>query len=50
MDMEHTSKRQGSWGAMIGILLILAMVVAGAYYAFTDRLASSPTIETTVTY
>ncbi|HEY0011074.1 MAG TPA: hypothetical protein VGB97_04200 [Candidatus Paceibacterota bacterium] len=33
---------KGSWGALISIFLILAIVVAGAYYALTDRIALQP--------
>lgn len=50
MSMENTTPHQGSWGAIISILLILAIVVAGAYYAFTDRLSPSPTVDTSITY
>ncbi|HEY4489234.1 MAG TPA: hypothetical protein VJA87_02010 [Candidatus Paceibacterota bacterium] len=39
-----------SWGAIISILLILAIVVAGAYYAFTDRIAPAPAADTTASY
>lgn len=34
------------WGAIIGILLILMIVVGGAYYALTDRLADMGMSET----
>ena len=34
------------WGAIIGILLILAIVVVGAYYTLTDRLADLSASET----
>lgn len=47
--INTTSPRSGSWGAIISILLILAIVVAGAYYAFTDRVAPSPA-QTEISY
>lgn len=34
-----TPTHKTPWGAIIGILLILVIVVTGAYYALTDRLA-----------
>jgi hypothetical protein len=41
---EQISPRpNNSWGAIISILLILVIVVAGAYYAFTDRVSSNAT-------
>lgn len=34
----HVSqKKKAPWGALIGLVLILAIIVAGAYYAFTER-------------
>lgn len=39
------SKRSTPWGTIIGIILILAIVVAGAYYSFTKRY--QPTHQTT---
>ena len=40
-DLSTSPRPNSSWGAIISILLILAIVVAGAYYAFTDRVAPS---------
>lgn len=34
---EQPKKRSTPWGAIIGLVLILAIVVAGAYYSFTNR-------------
>ncbi len=31
--------RRTPWGLFIGLLLILAIIVAGAYYTLTERLA-----------
>lgn len=43
IDTNTPARRpNNSWGAIISILLILAIVVAGAYYAFTDRVAPAP--------
>jgi hypothetical protein len=47
MDPETTSiiapkKNQSPWGVIIAILLILGIVVSGAYYAFTQRIAPTP--------
>lgn len=53
METTHTNTPahpNSSWGAIISIFIILAIVVAGAYYAFTDRIAPPPTVETTVGY
>ena len=30
-------KRSTPWGAIIGLVLILSVVVAGAFYSFTKR-------------
>lgn len=39
-DASRTRPKTATpWGAIIGILLILVIVVGGAYYALTDRLA-----------
>jgi hypothetical protein len=47
MELESTSSRSNnSWGAIISILIILAIVVAGAYYAFTDRYTPDSTSST----
>jgi hypothetical protein len=34
---ELPSKKQQSWGAMLSIIIIMVMVVLGAYYAFDKR-------------
>ncbi len=34
---ELPSRKQQSWGAMLSIIIIMAMVVLGAYYAFEKR-------------
>lgn len=31
------------WGTLIGLLLILVIIVAGAYYAFTQRFSTTHT-------
>ncbi len=36
---ELPSKRQQSWGALLSIIIILVMVVLGAYYAFEKRVS-----------
>ena len=37
----HTStSQQQSWGALIAIFVILAMVIAGAFYAWGQRVAT----------
>lgn len=35
--IETKAKRSTPWGAIIGLILILAIVVCGAYYSFTKR-------------
>ncbi|CAN5765404.1 hypothetical protein BH11PAT2_BH11PAT2_03370 [soil metagenome] len=53
MDTEQTStspnvndatekKGQSPWGVLIAILLILGIVVSGAYYALSQRIAPAP--------
>jgi len=32
-------KTEPSWGLFIGLLLILIVIIAGAYYAYTERIA-----------
>ncbi|MEA2701457.1 MAG: hypothetical protein QOE22_166 [Candidatus Parcubacteria bacterium] len=51
-ELNPAARPNNSWGAMISILLILAIVVAGAYYAFTDRVSptSTTTVETNASY
>lgn len=34
---ELPTKKQQSWGAMLSIVIIMVMVVLGAYYAFEKR-------------
>jgi len=41
------SKRSTPWGTIIGIVLILAIVVAGAYYSFMKRYQPSHQATTT---
>lgn len=48
-DLNTSPRPNNSWGAIISILLILAIVVAGAYYAFTDRVTPTP-LETQTSY
>jgi hypothetical protein len=55
MDSQTTpgtlrQRPNNSWGAIISILLILAIVVIGAYYAFTDRVAPTPAAEVPTGY
>ncbi len=37
-QQSHPEK-QSSWGLFIGLILILAIIVGSAYYAFTERIA-----------
>ena len=40
MPQEPSSKKPGTpWGLFIGLILILVVIVAGAYYAFNQRIA-----------
>jgi hypothetical protein len=48
-ELPTVPRPNNSWGAIISILLILAIVVIGAYYAFTDRVTPAP-LETEVSY
>lgn len=41
IELSHAQRPNSSWGTIISILIILAIVIAGAYYAFTDRVADS---------
>lgn len=46
-------QKQASWGAIIVIVLILAMVVVGAFYAWGKRIAQTqpvPVTSATTTY
>lgn len=44
LDPTPAPRQNNSWGAIISILLILAIVVVGAYYAFTDRVSPPPAV------
>jgi hypothetical protein len=35
--MPRNPKRPAPWGIFVGLILILAIIVAGAYYAFSKR-------------
>lgn len=58
MDMDSSTpstaafasdtQKSTPWGLLVGLLLILAIIVAGAYYAFTERIA--PVQTTSETY
>lgn len=43
------SPKNTSWGALISIVLILGLVVLGAFYAYGKRIAQAPTTETSTT-
>lgn len=46
LGMEPSTKqtdRKTPWGILIGLLLILAIVVFGAYYALSERIAAQST-------
>lgn len=38
---QATTRRGGSWGAAIALLLILGIIILGAYHAFTERLSQA---------
>ncbi|MEO6536474.1 MAG: hypothetical protein ABIT47_02190 [Candidatus Paceibacterota bacterium] len=40
-----TKKVETPWGVIIATLLILGIVVSGACYAFTERIAPTPTTD-----
>lgn len=40
-------KEKSSWGDVIAILLILAILAFGAYHVFTDRLGALPDAQAT---
>lgn len=42
----ETPKRQTPWGLFIGLLLILAIIVSGAYYALEKRIGTYHPIKT----
>lgn len=37
----QSSRHGGSWGAVIALLLILGIIIVGAYHAFTERLSQA---------
>jgi hypothetical protein len=39
IPQEPKDKPETSWGLFIGLFLILIVIVAGAYYAYTERIA-----------
>lgn len=39
------SKRQQSWGALISIIVIMLMIIVGAFYAWSKRIAEERQIE-----
>jgi len=41
------SPKQQSWGTVVSILIIVAMIVIGAYYAWNKRLAEQHAYTTT---
>lgn len=48
MKPERTDKqKQASWGAIIVIVLILAMIVTGAFYAWGHRISQTQTVPVT---
>lgn len=40
-DLSTAQRPGSSWGTIVSILIILVIVVAGAYYAFTNRVSNS---------
>ena len=38
--------RNGSWGALISITIILAMVIIGAFYSWGQRIAEQRAVQT----
>ncbi|HQU07776.1 MAG: hypothetical protein B7X04_02490 [Parcubacteria group bacterium 21-54-25] len=40
--LEPSTPQQQSWGAVIAIVVILAMIVIGAFYAWNKRLGKEP--------
>lgn len=37
--VQHPSPKQQSWGAVISILIIVMMIIVGAFYAWGERIA-----------
>jgi len=43
---ENTVTKNASWGAIISIVIILAMVIIGAFYAWGQRISEEHSVET----
>jgi uncharacterized protein HemX len=46
---QHTVTKNASWGALISIAIILAMVIVGAFYAWGQRISEEHTLQTQTT-
>ena len=40
-----TVRRNASWGAIISITIILAMVIVGAFYAWGERISQEKAVQ-----
>jgi|GEM_PF-3167965 len=43
------SPKNTAWGTILAIVLILALVVFGAFYTYGKRIAQMPALETSIT-
>ena len=44
----HTVHRNASWGAIISITIILAMVIIGAFYSWGQRISEQRAVQATL--
>ena len=44
-DQDHSVHRNASWGAIISITIILAMVIIGAFYSWGQRINEQRTTQ-----
>ena len=42
---DHTVHRNASWGAIMSITIILAMVIIGAFYSWGERVSQQRAVE-----
>ena len=45
---SHTVHRNASWGAVISIVIILAMVIIGAFYSWGQRISEEKSAQNQV--
>lgn len=48
-SIQTTTPKQQSWGALIAIFVVLAMIITGAFYAWGKRISTEKPTQTTNT-